>query len=489
MEYVMPDILAAIVYGGYVSPIKFAIFLILYFGWLFIINWVYKDAEAIGTKYTFWTGVVFGVWAVAGIIWLLIPIFAIGLAFYIIATGAATISYIMHRNAAVPEFQRVLTADYIKDMLMGSLKKKEPVAAYVFITANNNEVAVPEAKTPDYFGYKAAYGLFDDALYRRAYDVVCTPTPQNYDVAYYIDGTAMKQPAIAKDQMEYLLRFVKNLANLDMEEKRKPQKGKFTIFKQGKRIDWELMTAGSNAGEQMRAKLVTQQNITKLGDLGLTADQLEQLGTLHVAKKGMFIVSGPKNSGVTTTFYTLLRSHDAFLNGITTLERQPSGKLPNITQNIYVLGDSGITTYGRKLQSMVRMDPDIVGVADCEDVETAQIACGAAENKLVYVVIEEENALKALAKWIKLVGDKNKAIEHLLGMCNQHCFESSARNANRHTSRTATCCISSTSRQREQKSFIAPAKWFMTSGENHSPAKTARKQDLSAECVFLRPLC
>ncbi len=415
----MPDILAAIVYGGYVSPIKFAVFLILYFGWLFIINWVHKDAEAIGTKYTFWTGVVFGVWAAAGLIWLLIPIFAIGLAFYIIATGAATISYVMHRNAAVPEFQRVLTADHIKDMLLGSLKKKEPVAAYVFITANNNEVSVPEAKTPDYFGYKAAYALFDDALYRRAYDVVCTPTPQNYDVAYYIDGTAMKQPAVAKDQMDYLLRFVKNLANLDMEEKRKPQKGKFTIFKQGKRIDWELMTAGSNAGEQMRAKLVTQQNITKLSDLGLTADQLEQLGTLRGIKKGVFIISGPKNSGVTTTFYTLLRSHDAFLNGITTLERQPSGKLPNVTQNVYVLGDSGITTYGRKLQSMVRMDPDIVGVADCEDVETAQIACGAAESKLVYVVIEEENALKALAKWIKLVGDKNKAIEHLLGMCNQ----------------------------------------------------------------------
>ena len=414
----MPDILAAIVYGGYVSPIKFAIFLILYFGWLFIINWVYKDAEAIGTKYTFWTGVVFGVWAAAGLIWLLIPIFAIGLAFYIIAAGAATISYVMHRNAAVPEFQRVLTADHIKDMLMGSLKKKEPVAAYVFITANNNEVSVPEAKTPDYFGYKAAYSLFDDALYRRAYDVVCTPTPQNYDVAYYIDGTAMKQPAVAKDQMDYLLRFVKNLANLDMEEKRKPQKGKFTIFKQGKRIDWELMTAGSNAGEQMRAKLVTQQNITKLSDLGLTADQLEQLGTLHRQKRSVYRFGTQEQRRDDDFLYTAAESR-CVSQRHNDVRRQPSGKLPNITQNIYVLGDSGITTYGRKLQSMVRMDPDIIGVADCEDVETAQIACGAAENKLVYVVIEEENALKALAKWIKLVGDKNKAIEHLLGMCNQ----------------------------------------------------------------------
>ena len=77
---------------------------------------------------------------------------------------------------------------------------------------------MPEAKTPDYFGYKAAYSLFDDALYRRAYDVVCIPTPQNYDVAYYVDGTALKQPAIAKDQMDYLIRFLSSLANLDMEE-------------------------------------------------------------------------------------------------------------------------------------------------------------------------------------------------------------------------------------------------------------------------------
>ena len=117
MEYVMPDVLAAAAeYGGYVSPIKFAVFLILYFGWLFIIDWVYKDSEALGTKHTFWTGVVFGVWAAAGIIWLLIPVFVIGLAFYIIAAGAATISYVMHRNSLVPEFQRILTFDYIKDL-------------------------------------------------------------------------------------------------------------------------------------------------------------------------------------------------------------------------------------------------------------------------------------------------------------------------------------------------------------------------------------
>ena len=415
----MPDILAAVGYGGYISPIKLVIFLFLFFGWLSIISWVYKDAEAVGTKYVFWTSVVFGAWAIGGLVWLLVPVFIIGTAFYIITAGAASVSYVMHRNSVVPEFQRILTPDHIKELLTYGSKKEKSLKKFMFITANNNEVPLPEPKTADFFGYKAAYDLFDDALYRRAYDVICTPTPQNYNVAYYVDGTALKQPPIPKDQMDYFLRFIKNISNLDIEEKRKPQKGKFTIFKDNRRIDWEVTTAGSTIGEQLRVKQITQQNITKLADLGLTSEQLRQLGTLHNAKKGVFIVSGPGNSGVTTTFYTLLRNHDAFLNSITTVEKQSSGKLPNIVQNVFALSDTGVTTYAKKLQSIVRMDPDIVGVADCEDAETAQIACTAADSKLLYIAIEEETALKALAKWIKLVGDKNKAVESLLGLSNQ----------------------------------------------------------------------
>jgi type II secretory ATPase GspE/PulE/Tfp pilus assembly ATPase PilB-like protein len=416
----MPQLLAAVEYGGYISPVKLVIFLLLLFGWLPIVNWVHKDAEAVGTKRTFWTAVVFGAWAVAGLICLLIPVFIIAIAFYLIAAGVASISYVMHRNSLVPEFQRVLTLEHIKGLFSNQAKKVEALKSFIFITANNNEVPVPEPKTSDFFGYKAAYDLYKDVLYRRAYDIICTPTPQSYNIAYYVDGAVLKQPDIPKDRMDYLLHFLKNLANLDIEEKRKPQKGKFTIFQNNRRIDWELTTAGSNAGEQMRAKQLTQQNITTLADLGLTPEQLGQLAGLRNTKKGLFIVSGPKNSGVTTTFYTLLRNHDAFLNSITTLERQPSGKLPNITQNTFSLSDSGVSTYAKKLQSIVRMDPDIIGVADCEDAETAQIACAAAlGGKLVYVTVLEENILRALDKWTKLVGDKIKAVEPLLGLSNQ----------------------------------------------------------------------
>jgi hypothetical protein len=56
----MPGLLAAVEFGGYLSPVKTALFLLLVFGWLPILNWVYRDTEAVGTKQIFWTAVVFG---------------------------------------------------------------------------------------------------------------------------------------------------------------------------------------------------------------------------------------------------------------------------------------------------------------------------------------------------------------------------------------------------------------------------------------------
>jgi len=420
----MPDLLAtSLQYSGYISPIKFIIFLLLFFIWLPLLSWVYKDAKAIGTKDVFWTVVVFSAGAAAAIIWLIMPLFIIGMLFYLIAVGATSVSYVMHRNARVPDFQRVLSVEHIKGLFASEQKKLDAFKNFLFITANNNEVPIPQSNTPDFFGYKAAYDIFNDAIWRRSSDIVFSPTQQNYNVAYYVDGAALKQPTITRDQMEYFIHFIKHLADLDIDEKRKPQKGKFRIYRDKDDTEWEVTTAGSTAGEQIRLKHITHENIAKLTDINLPPDQDEQLNKISEAEQGLFIIAGPKESGVTTTFYALLRNHDAFINSINTLERKPSADLPNITQNVFTLSDTSTTTYAKKLQAVVRMGPDVVGVADCTDAETAQIACAAAKDgKIVYVTLKADNVIKALDKWMKLVGDRNLATENLLGISNQRLF-------------------------------------------------------------------
>jgi len=314
----------------------------------------------------------------------------------------------------------ILTAEHIKGLFVSGEKKLADLKTFLFITANNNEVPMPGAKTPDFFGYKTAYEIFTDAIWRRASDIIFLPTQQDYAVAYYIDGAPSKQPAITRDQMEYFIRFIKHLADLDPNERRKPQKGKFKIRQGDDNAEWEVLTAGSTAGEQVKIRQIMQQQATKLAGIGLMPDQLEHLSKVHDAKQGLFIISGPEKSGVTTTFYTLLRSHDAFINNIDTLERQVSMELPNVTQNAFTLSDTGTTTYAIKLQAMVRMGPDIIGVAGCQDTKSAQVACMAAKDgKIVYLTLEADSVIKAIGKWMTLVDDKTLATDVLLGISNQ----------------------------------------------------------------------
>jgi type II secretory ATPase GspE/PulE/Tfp pilus assembly ATPase PilB-like protein len=417
----MPHLLlVAAEYGGYISIPKFGTFLVMFFLWLWLVSWVFRDARAIETNASLWAGAVFAAGALGGILWLLIPIFVVGILLFIAAVGVTSIAYVTHRNARVMEVDRILTVDHIKGLFMSEEKKLAALRSLVFVTANNNEVPLPRPKTPDFFGLKFASEIFTDAIWRRTSDIVFAPTAQEYRVIYQIDGTPAKQPSRDREQMEYFIRFIKNLADLDINERRKPQRGKFKVRQSERDTQWEVTTAGSTAGEQILIKQIAQQELTKLADLGSTTDQYNQLNNLIQSGPGLFIVSGPPKSGVTTTFYTLLRNHDAFINSINTIERELAGPLPNITQNIFSLSDTGTTTFDKKLQAMMRMGPDIVGVADCQDAETAQVAAKTSmEVKIMYLTLEAESVIKALGKWIKFVGDRNLALEFLLGISNQ----------------------------------------------------------------------
>ncbi len=57
---------------------------------------------------------------------------------------------------------------------------------------------------------------------------------------------------------------------------------------------------------------------------GLAPDHVEQMAHLQEHEQGLFLVTGPRKNGVTTTMYALIRNHDAFLNSINTIEKQPS---------------------------------------------------------------------------------------------------------------------------------------------------------------------
>ena len=419
----MPILLAADVhYGGYISLVKFIVMVAMYFAWIPLVNWVHTDAQAVRTRHLFWTAIIAATGAVALIVWLMVPMFIIGFLLYLIAVGAPGLAYVMHRNSKVADFEKVLTTEHLKSIFVDEDKKITKASkGLTFITANKNEVPLPKPKTPEAFGFRAACEFFDDAIWRRASDIRFQPGNQDYSVVYSVDGETMKQPPRTKEQIEYLIHYLKMLADLDTNEKRKPQKGVFQITTEdGKKLSWEVTTAGSTAGEQVKLARLENYHLMTLKDIGLNPGQLEPLQSLSQLESGLFIISGPKQSGITTTLYALLRNHDPFMNHINTLEKQPSAELPNITQHTFTLSDTGSTTYPQKLQAVLRMGPDIIGIADCNEAQSASLACQAAKDgRIAYATIDATSVIQALGKWLKLVADKDLVADTLAAIINQ----------------------------------------------------------------------
>ena len=158
----MPILLAAAAeYGGYISPIKFVVFVALFFAWMPLVRWVHTDAQAVRTKVTIWTVAIAATGAGAIVIWLLAPFFVIGLLLYLIAVGATAMAYVVHRNARVADFERVLTANHIRGIFVDEKKKFTAATKGIsFITANENKAPLPKAKTPEAFGFKTTCEVF-----------------------------------------------------------------------------------------------------------------------------------------------------------------------------------------------------------------------------------------------------------------------------------------------------------------------------------------
>lgn len=416
--------IAAAEYGGYVALYKLIIILGLFLTWMPLVNWIYMDSQAVRTDKRLWTAAIVISGAVALWVWLLSPIFWIGLLVFIIVVGSGSLAYVMHRNARVAEFEKVLTAEHLKGLFINPQKKMQKASrGLAFITANKNEVPMPDPKGPEAEGFTLACELIDDALWRRVSLITMLPQKDNYSVVYEIDGINTRQGERSKEDVDRLTRYIKHLADLEVEEKRKPQKGTFSTLKDNdwkKKVTWEVQSAGSTAGEQIRLIKTEDYCTRSMENLGLNDNQYESIRSLKDIKSGLILISGPAKSGVTTTLYTLLANHDPFMNNINTLERKLAADLPNITQNEYSLSDTGTTTYGRKLQSLLRRGPDIVGVSDCEEEQSAKLCCAAIKDgKIIYAAMHATSVVETVEKILQFIGDKNLLADTLEAVINQ----------------------------------------------------------------------
>jgi type II secretory ATPase GspE/PulE/Tfp pilus assembly ATPase PilB-like protein len=405
--------------GGYVAIWKIIIFIVLFGLWAWVGQWVNSDAVAVRTKQQFWNYIYMGSGVLAFLLWFLLPApFIVVCPLFIVVWGTASITYVVHRNSRVSREKKVLTREHIQHVLSRK-GKKEIEARLTFFSSHNNALPAPLREDPEYDGYVFSENLIYDISTRRVSKAEGIPTNENYQMRYTIDGVIGNAGDHDRIEMDGGINYLKAVGGLEVEDHRRPQTGQFAVMIGTDRIDWRIQTAGSTRGEQLVLELLEEQKTFGLDALGFNSNQLEKIYEVVKHPRGIVIVCGTKECGQSTTLYSLVRCHDAFIQNVHTLELKTLTDLDNITQHI-VEGGDGAKNGARMLQSILRTDPDVVMVGFCDDPEMPKVGTqSVSDGKKLYFGIEAPSTFHALQRWLKLMQDNRRVSKTLLAILSQ----------------------------------------------------------------------
>ncbi len=399
----------------YINPWGLLVYVLVFIGWALFAQWVDKDTVAVNTFRVLWNLVTLGVGAAALLAALLIPIFWVALPVFVVLNAALMITYVVHRNGLVEAKDRVMTAEHFARIkaqgFSGKKKPKEVKERVRLLTPARKVVTIPEGEA-EREQYRLTQELLFDSFWRRAMVVEVSPAGQATKVQYSIDGVIAEREPLQRTEGDAIISFLKGVAGLSLEEKRKPQSAKITAQIGENKHPVVVRTDGSTAGEKLTLRVLGDETRYKVADLGFTPKQLENVRAVMDAPKGLTLLSGPRGSGLTTSIYSFVRSHDAFLQNIQLLEYTKELEVENVTQLLFAPSDD--KTFAGDLQKITRTDPDMIILPEVRDRETALIATKAtAEKQKMYVAVPADDVFDALKKWLQLVGDRTAAVRTL----------------------------------------------------------------------------
>ena len=412
--------------GGYIAVWKVLIFVFLFLIWAATGQWIDKDTVQVRSNRTFWNNIYLGCGLLIITVWFILPAaFWVLLLMYFFVWCTATIVYVMHRNARVPSNETILTPDHIKFVLSNLFsgdKDKQSNQRLVFISVNDNDLPIPHREDDEYLGYSVAEEMIHDMWYRRVTHAELMPTgPEEYKIKYVIDGVATVGDEFDQEDALEAIKYIKAVAGLDIGERRRPQEGSFFTIRTGNNeTEWRITTSGSRQGEQIIFDRNEEFEDLPLDELGLHTDQIKLIQDIIDKPSGVVLVAGEPKSGVTSTLYSLIRKHDAFIQNIYSIEKSIMTDLDNITQS-ELDTSPGAPTHTRQLQSVLHSDPDIVMVDPCDESGMAELAAKSAkiDNKKFYLGMKCVDMFSALETWLKYVPDKKLAALQLQAITGQ----------------------------------------------------------------------
>ena len=243
------------------------------------------------------------------------------------------------------------------------------------------------------------------AIDGRASDIHIEPTASNVRIRFRVDGIMNTSLILPGRVHSAVIARIKIMSNMRLDEKRKPQDGRFSARLNERKVDFRVSTFPTYFGEKVVIRILDQEKgIKKLDELGLSKENLVKIRAALEQPYGLVLISGPTGSGKSTTLYSMLNEVDKDHKNVLSLEDPIEYNMEGMSQS-QVRPEIGYT-FASGLRTTLRQDPDIIMVGEIRDKETAQLAIQAAlTGHLVFSTIHTNNAIGVIPRLIDMEVD------------------------------------------------------------------------------------
>jgi type IV pilus assembly protein PilB len=221
-------------------------------------------------------------------------------------------------------------------------------------------------------------------------------------VRYRVDGILNTSLVLPSQIHSAVVARIKVLSNMRLDERRKPQDGRFSAKIDGRRVDFRVSTFPAYYGEKVVMRILDQaKGVRKMTDLGLSPRNLELLKAAIDKPYGMILITGPTGSGKSTTLYSILSEIDRESENVLSLEDPVEYQIEGVSQS-QVRPEIGYD-FSSGLRTTLRQDPDVIMVGEIRDKETAQLAVQAAlTGHLVFSTLHTNNSAGIIPRLIDM---------------------------------------------------------------------------------------
>ncbi|MFA6459230.1 MAG: GspE/PulE family protein [Candidatus Paceibacterota bacterium] len=221
-------------------------------------------------------------------------------------------------------------------------------------------------------------------------------------VRFRVDGVLNTSLVLPPQVHSAVVARIKILSNMRLDEKRKPQDGRFSARIDGRRIDFRVSTFPAYYGEKIVMRILDQaKGIRTLNDLGMTKQNLDLFREALARPYGLILITGPTGSGKSTTLYSVLSEIDRESYNVLSLEDPVEYSMEGVSQS-QVRPEIGYD-FSTGLRTTLRQDPDVIMVGEIRDKETAQLAVQAAlTGHLVFSTLHTNTAAGAIPRLIDM---------------------------------------------------------------------------------------